>query len=203
MTEALRAAEDMIGRAMDVAARIIRRGIVRITDDSYFQQIEGFSNPPDPPETFNGVELWQHFGLASRPPAGSEALLVKVDGDAEQPIAIVTQNRGERPSGLADGDTVLYGKSSGSNQASVKTRADLDVDLVPGAAEFVNVGGAKGDGALQAALLGKTAAEALKVFADAVAAAVDLAAVKTAGGVLATSLGVTGNNWKAARAKVK
>lgn len=208
MSEALQAAEAMIGRAMDVAARIIRRGIVKLTSDDYFQQIEGFANPDDVPETFNGVELWQHFGFTSRPPAESEALIAKVDGDAEQPICFATQNRSERPA-ISSGDSAIYSEKTGSDQAIVKPRADLDVDVVPGPTQFANVGGAKGDAALELALLGAsftTRLTTLNTTLTAVPNATDLATAITLVNAIKAellTLSATATSLLAARAKVK
>lgn len=124
MSANLKAAKGLVDRMGDKLSRMIRRGVVKITSASYFMQVQGFDG-----ERFDDAELWQQFGLASRPPAGGECLVVKVDAEGEQPIVVSTQDRGERPSGLADGDSILYAKKSGADQASVKCTATAEVQL--------------------------------------------------------------------------
>lgn len=48
------------------------------------------------------------YGLSSNPPAGSDAVLVKLAGDHSQAVVIATGHQATRPTGLPAGATVLY-----------------------------------------------------------------------------------------------
>ena len=209
MSVALEAAEELLASAVEMLARMVRRAVVNSTSATYFMQLTGFRIAGAQPETFEAVELWQHFGHTSRPPAGCEAALVKPDADAEQALCVATADRANRPTDLADGDSVLYGKKSGSDQARVNARADLDIDAVPGPSAHVNVGAAKGDGALEAALLGDAMIAKLDALSTAVGlltTASDLATVITLANGLKAALATfsaSASALAAARVKVK
>lgn len=142
-------ARKITDRAMGRVARMIRRGIVKAATAGLQLQVEGYDG-----ERFDGVELFAPVGFSSRPAAASEILIVLVDGNPEQPIAIAGSNRTSRPSDLAVGDSEIYATAVGA-RPSVRTRADGDVDLdSPSGGAFVNVGAVKGDGALESILLG-------------------------------------------------
>jgi len=175
--------DDAAGRAM----QLVRRGILRSASASGWVQAEGFAG-----EHFDGVELWQQYGLASRPPAGAEVLLAQVDGQAEQAIAFATSARASRPTDLEAGETRLYGPGTGQ---AVRMRADGSVDVVPASGVKVYIGGPTG---AQAMLLGETVQANIITFANAVAAAADLAAVKLAAGTLATAAA----GWLATKGEV-
>lgn len=123
-----------VARALERAALIVRRGTVSSTGGSGFVQIEGFDE-----ERGDDVEMWQHYGFASRPPAGAEILTVKVGADAENAIAVAEASRENRPT-LADGEVTIYGSSSGGSQASVKINASGEVIGVPKTGQMVLLG---------------------------------------------------------------
>ena len=187
MSETVRQTERMIAKAKAEMGQMLRRGILKLAATvRYSLQAEGYDG-----ERFEAAELWQQFGLTSRPPAGGEVMIAKADNDSEQPIAIATTDRAHRPSDLAEGDSSLYGVVAGGEQAQVRARADKDVDVVPGAAEFVNLGAAKGDGALEAALLGASFEAKLSSLSTAMGltvAAIDLPTVITLANAMRTAL---------------
>lgn len=179
---------------------VVRRGILTLAASaSYFAQVEAFDG-----EVFDELELWQQFGLASRPPAGGEAALAKVEGRGEGAVIVATTDRAHRPSGLSEGDAALYAQqASGGGQAQVHVKADGDIDLTPGTGQHVGVGGHD-----ELLLLGETTKDDLKSFADALVGmpptgtavqnALALEAIRTA----ATSLSSSTSAWLASRGKV-
>lgn len=48
------------------------------------------------------------FGFSSRPPVGSDAVLVFVGGDRTNGIVIATGHQASRPTGLEEGETIVY-----------------------------------------------------------------------------------------------
>lgn len=154
---------DAIRREVDRTAgklrQMFRRGILTLAGADGFVQVKGWGD-----EQFDQVELWQQFGLTSRPPAGGEVLLVLVGGRGEGAIAAATTDRAHRPADLAEGEAVLYAKSD-SGQAQVRCKPDGNVDLVAGSASAtVNVGGDD-----EALLLGETVQADIITFAGALA----------------------------------
>lgn len=144
-----------VERGLQRAGNHVRRGILSVAFGSdFFGQVRGHDG-----ETWQDVELWQQFGLASRPPAGGEVALVELDGGSEQAVAVATQDRAHRPT-TAAGEVVLHSEDDG-DQATVRMKPDgtVEVDapggrisLEPGGSAFVEVG----EGATVKMLLGET-----------------------------------------------
>lgn len=126
-----------IQRVKQQLGSIVRRGLIEIaTTAEYFVQVSGYEG-----ERNTDIELWQHYGFCSRPPAGTEALYLNPGGRGEGAIVAATSNRTHRPS-IGEGDSVLYAAVSGDSQARVDCLAAGDIDLFPGlTANTVNVGG--------------------------------------------------------------
>lgn len=59
-------------------------------------------------ETRERVERFGEFGLASSPPAGSDALVVFIQGSRDHGAVVGVEHQESRPQDLAEGDTVLY-----------------------------------------------------------------------------------------------
>jgi len=104
-------------------------------------------------ETMGSVEHFQHFGFSSRPPLGTEVVIVCAGGSRDHAIAIADEHRPSRPAGLlASGEVVVYAeggarvhvKADGSvvitAAGGVEVSADLD------AAGNVSAGGDVADG---------------------------------------------------------
>lgn len=135
MSSLLDQVDRKLARMAEQLGHIARRGVLTLSPSDYFCQAEAHQG-----ERYSDVELWQQFGFTSRPPAGAEVLLIKVGGRGEGAIAVATQARGERPTGLAAGDTWLYASGS-STQALIKILADGNIQLLPGGAgDTVDVG---------------------------------------------------------------
>lgn len=59
-------------------------------------------------ELIEGMEFWQHFGMASNPQPGCEALVVFMAGDRSHGHVISTDDPRFRPLGLEPGEVALY-----------------------------------------------------------------------------------------------
>lgn len=172
-----------IGRHMQRAVSLIRRGIIQTVSAAYYAQVEAFEG-----ELYDNVALWQQFGMTSRPPAGGEAAIAKVEGSGEAAVIVATNDDTHRPATLSVGDAMLYAQqASGGGQAQVHAKADGDVDLTPGTGQHVGVGGHS-----EALLLGDSMISkltALNVAVTALPAAADLAtAITLANGLKAALL---------------
>lgn len=62
-------------------------------------------------ETLQDVELMQHFGLTSVPPAGTEAVILPIGGRTTHGIVIATEHGAFRVKGLKSGEVAIYDQS--------------------------------------------------------------------------------------------
>ena len=85
----------MVGRAV----------LAAIDDDRQMQavQVEALSG-----EVVDRAERFQQYGLSSHPHPGAEALLLAVGGIRQHPIVAAVDDRRYRPTGLAEGEVVVY-----------------------------------------------------------------------------------------------
>lgn len=138
MSRWLKASRAELGRATRrVGNRVRRVTLATAATARFFIQAQGMEG-----ETFEAVEVWQQYGLASRPPAGGEALVVEPDeaGAGEGALAVATQDRAHRPD-MDAGEVVLYGKKA-TGQPAMRLRPNGHVDIDSGSgATTVNVGG--------------------------------------------------------------
>lgn len=90
----------------------IGRGRITISDDSGAVQRAQVDLGPDLSATGSALKsntpLLGLFGHASRPPAGSDVVLVFVGGDRSNGVAIASGHQPSRLTGLAEGDSALY-----------------------------------------------------------------------------------------------
>ncbi len=102
--------------AMDpegVMSRLWRRmqlvvgwGRVTVSDDSRSAQV--LQVKLNNAETRDGTPRLGEFGLASRPPAGADVIVVFAGGDRSKGVVIATGDQGTRPRNLAVGESMLY-----------------------------------------------------------------------------------------------
>ncbi len=59
-------------------------------------------------ESLQGVEVFQHYGLTSNPPAGSMAIVLPLGGKTAHGVVIATEHGSYRLAGLASGEVALY-----------------------------------------------------------------------------------------------
>lgn len=85
---------------------MVGRAVLTAVDDSLqlqAVQVEAFSG-----EVVDGAERFQDYGLSSHPPRGAEALLLAVGGIRQHPIVAAVVDRRYRPTGLEEGEVILY-----------------------------------------------------------------------------------------------
>lgn len=130
------AIRDEIAKATRRAGGAIRRALISVAPtSSFFMTAKGLTG-----ETWPDLELWQQYGLASRPPADGEVLIVRPDSDGgEGAVAVATNDRNHRPTDLAADEVVLYGKDS-TGQPTVRLKAGGDIEINPGTGDWVKVG---------------------------------------------------------------
>ncbi len=165
---------------------LVRRGVLKLVDADYFCQVEGFNG-----ERTDDVELWQQYGLASRPPAGSEVLYVKPGLTGDTALIIVTQHRSSRPSGLKEKESALYSEHGGQ----VLCAEDGDVDLTAKSGQTVNVGGDS-----EALAKGETLKTALDAFCTTVGAVTGGSTAQNAAAI--TAIAAAANTLKTALSSV-
>ncbi|MBB4863357.1 phage baseplate assembly protein V [Pseudomonas nitritireducens] len=81
-------------------------GRVTFSDDSRGAQV--LQVKLNDAETRDGTPRLAEFGLTSRPPEGSDVVLVFLGGDRSKGIVIATGHQATRPKGLLVGETMLY-----------------------------------------------------------------------------------------------
>ncbi|WP_413052131.1 phage baseplate assembly protein V [Pseudomonas bubulae] len=102
-------AKDMTG----VMERLWRRvqlmsswGRVTFSDDSNSAQL--LQVKLNDSETRDDTPRIAEFGLTSRPPDGSDVLVVFLGGDRSKGVVVATAHQASRPKGLLAGETMLY-----------------------------------------------------------------------------------------------
>lgn len=190
----------LVRQELQRVLNIVRRGVLGGgVGSSFTAKVQGAGD-----DGFEDVEVWQHYGFASRPPVSGEVLLVLPFGGGEGAIVCAETDRAHRPA-LAAGEVAVYGYKNGSVQGVAYFRSDGDIDLVPGTSQVVRIGGSSG---CEFLLLGATTAGDIKTFADALAAitpgdaaanATALGAIKTAASLLSSDT----SSWLCTAAKGK
>lgn len=69
------------------------------------------------------AERFQTYGLTVHPFAGAEAVVVFAQGNPEHPLVVSVDDRRERPTGLVEGDVMLY--ASGGARVHLKANGDM------------------------------------------------------------------------------
>lgn len=82
------------------------RGRLTQTDDS--GSVQTLQAQMDWGETRDGTPRLAEFGFTSRPPANSDVVLVFIAGDRSNGVAIATGHQASRPTGLQEGETMVY-----------------------------------------------------------------------------------------------
>ena len=99
---------DLINRALGPLKKQMRLQTSRVTlnrtDEKGLltSQVEGLEG-----ETLDNVERLENYGLAGRPPAGSEGVLMAVGGSRDHPVMAGLEHREHRPE-IAEGEVKLY-----------------------------------------------------------------------------------------------
>lgn len=96
-----------------VLKRMMRRiqlatgwGRVTFSDDSKSAQL--LQLKLNDSETRDGTPRIAEFGFASRPPTGSDVVIVFLAGDRSKGVVIATAHQASRPTNLLEGESMLY-----------------------------------------------------------------------------------------------
>lgn len=94
-------------------ARIWRRvqlfvGRGRVTTSNDGQTVQKLQVKLGALETRDDTPRLAEFGFTSRPPIGSDVIVVFVSGDRSNGVAIATGHQQSRPTGLLEGESMVY-----------------------------------------------------------------------------------------------
>lgn len=98
---------------------MIVRGIVEIVDDATTLQslqmtVAGSStDSEDDVQVRDELERFQQYGMSSAPSKDAEAICMAVGGSPDHMVVIAVDDRRYRPTGLEEGEVVLYTKDHG------------------------------------------------------------------------------------------
>lgn len=98
---------------------MVARGIVELVDDSKkFQSLQvtvagSSTENEDEPQARDETERFQQYGVSSHPSKDAEALCLAVGGNPDHVVVICVDDRRYRPTGLEEGEVVLYTKGHG------------------------------------------------------------------------------------------
>lgn len=98
------------GMILDGIARVIVRA-VNPSGKTQFFKIEDEAPTDDDERDIHEVEAIQHFGFASNPAIGSEAIAINVGADSGHTVVIASQHKDYQPRDLAEGEVALYTKA--------------------------------------------------------------------------------------------
>lgn len=113
----------------------VRRGRIALVDDS--GTIQKVQLAPSGLETRDNLPRLAEYGLASNPPAGTDALIANIGGDPSNGAVVGTNHQGTRPKNLAAGETQLYNGPAGTSLYLANGQIVLNANGQP-----VNVSGA-------------------------------------------------------------
>lgn len=98
-----------VAKNVQNSARSAFRGVINLVKSEPQIQLIQVSGLAD--ETLPDVELMQHFGVTSVPPAGTQAVIIPLGGKTTHGIVIATENGTFRVKGLKSGETAIYDAS--------------------------------------------------------------------------------------------
>lgn len=93
---------DLTSRTMNMASR---GTMTNLDDTKNIQQmaVQGVAG-----EQFNRVQRWEQFGISSLPPAGSDALIMSMNGSRDSAQILAVENQSMRPRNSPGGSTTVY-----------------------------------------------------------------------------------------------
>ncbi|CDF98869.1 Putative Phage baseplate assembly protein V [Avibacterium paragallinarum JF4211] len=97
--------------------------LVKSTDNIQKTQVSGLAD-----ETLQDVELMQHFGFTSVPPAGTQAVIIPIGGQTSHGIVIATENGAFRVKNLQDGEVAIYDQSGSTIMLKNGRLIEVDCD---------------------------------------------------------------------------
>lgn len=81
-------------------------------------------------ETLQDVELMQHFGFTSVPPANTQAVILPIGGQTSHGIVIATENGSFRVKNLQGGEVAVYDESGSSIVLKKGRLIEIDCDVL-------------------------------------------------------------------------
>lgn len=127
MADLLETVRSLVEPALRRVKLLASRGVVRSSDDQ--RKALALDLAVLAGETVRAAERFAHFGMTSRPPTGSEVVVLFIGGNRDHPIVVADEDRRSRPTGtLAEGETLIY--SAGG--ARVLLKADGTVEVTAG-----------------------------------------------------------------------
>lgn len=106
--------------------RLAFRGVlnlVKSADNIQKTQVSGFAD-----ETLQDVELMQHFGFTSVPPAGTQSVIIPIGGQTSHGIVIATENGAFRVKNLQNGEVAIYDQSGSTVVLKQGRLIEVDCD---------------------------------------------------------------------------
>lgn len=97
--------DERIGRFLSRVRQAFRGKVALVNTAGGIQttQINGLAG-----EDLPGVELFQHYGFTSAPPAGTTAVVIPIGGKTTHGIIVATEHGSYRLQGLENGEVALY-----------------------------------------------------------------------------------------------
>ncbi|OOF50261.1 baseplate assembly protein [Rodentibacter genomosp. 1] len=127
----MRRLSQAIQQKAQVAVEEIRqafRGVlhlVKSADNIQKVQASGLAD-----ETLQDVELMQHFGFTSVPPADTQAVILPIGGQTSHGIVIATENGSFRVKNLQGGEVAVYDESGSSIVLKKGRLIEIDCDVL-------------------------------------------------------------------------
>lgn len=94
---------------LDSVARVIVKAVNPSGKTQFFKVEDEAPNGDEEPDLVE-LESIQHFGFASNPALGAEAIAVNVGADPGHSVVIASQHKDYQPRNLAEGEVCLYTK---------------------------------------------------------------------------------------------
>ncbi|NBH76179.1 phage baseplate assembly protein V [Rodentibacter pneumotropicus] len=99
--------------------------LVKSADNIQKVQVSGLAD-----ETLQDVELMQHFGFTSVPPANTQAVILPIGGQTSHGIVIATENGAFRIKNLQGGEVAVYDESGSSIVLKNGRLIEIDCDVL-------------------------------------------------------------------------
>lgn len=99
--------------------------LVKSADNIQKVQASGLAD-----ETLQDVELMQHFGFTSVPPANTQAVILPIGGQTSHGIVIATENGSFRVKNLQGGEVAVYDESGSSIVLKKGRLIEIDCDVL-------------------------------------------------------------------------
>ena len=109
---------------------MIGRAVLSLVDDA--RKLQVVQVQALAPETLDGVERFQQYGMTSHPHPGAECVVLAVGGMRQHPIVIAVDDRRYRVTGLEGGEVCIYtdedGSGGGPHRVTLKRGRSVHVE---------------------------------------------------------------------------